>query len=148
MFKNNRIHRHVTTFKTSHLHSVCVDVINLRSFTAFFILLVTPQKKTRSYGTDYSVYKAFLCQNVDLIILHSGSNGMAWYGTLMSFREAGKETCEFHLGRIDRAMYQNYGTWSNNCCQPYKHTTCISRWNDEKTVVFTSFQRETHVVCL
>ena len=85
-----------------------MDAINLRSLTAFFILLVTPQKKTRSYGTDYSVYKAFLCHNVDLIILHSGSNGMAL--DMACFGEGRRETCEFHLGRIDRAMYQNYGT--------------------------------------
>ena len=30
---------------------------------------------------------------------------------------------------------------------PYKHTTCISRWNDVETVVSTSCQRGTHV-CL
>ena len=32
--------------------------------------------------------------------------------------------------------------------KPYKHTTCISLWNDLETVVSTSFQREIHVVCL
>ena len=30
-----------------------MDVINVRSFTAFFFLLVTPQKKTRCYGTEF-----------------------------------------------------------------------------------------------
>ena len=29
---------------------------------------------------------------------------------------------------------------------PYKHTTCIPRWNNVKTVVSTSFQRGIHVV--
>ena len=31
---------------------------------------------------------------------------------------------------------------------PYKHTPCIPRWNDVETVLFTSFQRGIHVVCL
>ena len=31
---------------------------------------------------------------------------------------------------------------------PYKHTTCIPRWNDVATVVSTVFQRVNHVVCL
>ena len=32
--------------------------------------------------------------------------------------------------------------------QPYKHTTCIPRWNDVETAASTSFQRGIHVVCL
>ena len=31
--------------------------------------------------------------------------------------------------------------------QGSKHTTCIARWNDVETTVFTSFQRGIHVVC-
>ena len=31
---------------------------------------------------------------------------------------------------------------------PCKHTTCIPRWNDSETVLSTSLQRGTHVVCL
>ena len=31
---------------------------------------------------------------------------------------------------------------------PYKHTTWIPRWNNEETVVYTSFQRGIHGVCL
>ena len=31
---------------------------------------------------------------------------------------------------------------------PYKHSTCIPRWNDAKTTISTSFQRGIHVVCL
>ena len=38
--------------------------------------------------------------------------------------------------------------WTRCAHVPYKHTTCIPRWNDVKTVVSTSFQREILVVCL
>ena len=31
---------------------------------------------------------------------------------------------------------------------PYKHSTCIPRWNGVETFVSTSFQRGIHVVCL
>ena len=31
---------------------------------------------------------------------------------------------------------------------PYKHTMCIPRWNDMKTTLSTSSQREIHVMCL
>ena len=32
--------------------------------------------------------------------------------------------------------------------EPYKHTTCIPRWNDVETTVPTSFQHGIHGVCL
>ena len=37
---------------------------------------------------------------------------------------------------------------SEECPFPYKHTTCIPRWNDVETTVFTLFQRGIHVLCL
>ena len=39
-------------------------------------------------------------------------------------------------------------TWIRLLAFPYKHTTRLPRWNDVKTIVFTSFQREIHVMYL
>ena len=43
-------------------------------------------------------------------------------------------------------------SYKNEICNftqinPYKHTTCIPRWDDVETVVFTSFQHGIDVVC-
>ena len=39
-------------------------------------------------------------------------------------------------------------TFKLNEPSPYKHTTCISRWNDLKTIISASFERGIHVVCV
>ena len=65
-------------------------------------------------------------------------------------------TCDYFLYNNWKNCYNyiyicKYLTWevpSRFKELPYKHSSCIPRWNDVKTNVSTSFQRGIHVECL
>ena len=99
------------------------------------------QEVLKFYDICVSKYLKFLCFNTDIwSSLFFWINGLKKINLGFSFSWFSLCVAVFpdRNGSADE--------WYH--CSYYKHTTRIASLNDIETVVFTSFQRGTHVVCL